>query len=278
MAGGIDMINKIFIFIQICGVASLLFATAEIAVACDLLADGSFEAGTPNPFWAETSINWGTPLCDPVTCGTLGSPRTGTWWAFFGAKANADETGTLTQTVLIPSDPLLRLQFYLWNPYTSDTGTGVDFLRVTVDGAQVFNMFAGNPLYTGGYTLVDVGLAPYADGGCHTLSFQGTTFASSLPTDIFVDDVAIQCPATVKVGATPYGTVQAAMDAAGDGSEITSTAYLFTENLQFTQPGTVTLKGGYNCAFTQNTGYTTINGGLTVSGTGTLILENVIIR
>ena len=272
------MIKRAFIFIQICGVVALLFLTAGIAAACDLLADGGFEAGTPNPFWAETSTNFGTPLCDPASCGTLGSPRTGAWWAFFGGKANADETGTLTQTLLIPADPLLRLQFYLWNPNTSDTGTGVDFLRVTVDGAQVFNTLAGNPLYTGGYTLVDLGLAPYADGGCHTLSFQGTTFASPLSTDIFVDDVAIQCPATVKVGATPYGSVQAALDAAGDGSEITATAYVFTEDLQFSQSGTVTLKGGYNCAFTQNPGYTTISGSVTVSGTGTLILENVVFR
>jgi hypothetical protein len=269
------MIKGIFIFIRICGVASLLFSTAGIAAACDLLADGSFEAGTPNPFWAETSTNFGTPLCgDPVNC--LGSPRTGTWWAFFGGKADANETGTLTQTVLIPADPLLRLKFYLWNPYTS--GNGIDFLRVTVDGAQVFNMLAGGSLYTGGYTLVDLGLAPYADGGCHTLGFQGTTFASPDTTDIFVDDVAIQCPSTVRVGATPYSSVQAAMDAAGDGSLMTATAYVFTENLQFSQSGTVTFKGGFNCAFTQNTGYTTINGSVTVNGTGTLILENVIIR
>jgi len=271
------------IFIQMCGVASLLFFTAGIAAACDFLADGGFEAGTPNPFWAETSTNFGTPLCDTESCIDVvgaGSPRTGNWWAWFGGVSDVDETASLTQSVSIPADPPLRLKFYLWNADTSGAGAGVDFLRVTVDGGQVFSMLAGNPLYTGGYTLVNLDLSPYADGGCHTLGFQATTFTAPAPstTNIFVDDVAIQCPTTVKVGATPYATVQAALDTAGDGSEITATAYVFTEDLQFSQSGTVTFKGGYNCAFSQNPGYTTINGKVTVTGTGTLILENVVFR
>lgn len=272
------MFNRIFEVTQIFGVAALLLFTAEIAAACDLLADGGFEAGTPNPFWAETSTNFGTPLCDVASCGTLGSPRTGAWWAWFGGKADADESASLTQTVLIPADPLLQLNFYLWNPNTSDTGAGVDFLMATIDGGQVFRMTAGNPLYTGGYTLVNVDLSPYADGGCHTLSFQGTTFGSPLPTDIFVDDVAIQCAATVKIGATPYESGQAAVDAAANGSVVTASAYVVMENLLYSGSGTVTFKGGYNCAFTQNPGYTTINGDVTVSGAGTLILENVIVK
>jgi len=280
IAGGRYMITRIFIFIRVCGVASLLFFSAGIAAACDLLADGSFEAGTPNPFWAETSINFDTPLCnasDPLC--VEGIARTGTWWAWFGGSSDP-ETASLTQTVLIPADPLQRLKFYLWNPVTSSTGAGVDFFRVSVDGGQVFNMLAGNTLYTGGYTLVDLNLAPYADGGCHTLSFVSTTISAPAPstTNIFVDDVAIQCPTTVRIDATPYGTVQAALDAAGDGAEITSTAYVFTEDLQFSQAGTVTFRGGYNCAFSQNTGYPTIKGSVTVNGTGTLRLGNIIVR
>jgi hypothetical protein len=91
-----------------------------------------------------------------------------------------------------------------------------------------------------------------------------------------VDDVAI-CTATVRIGATPCGSLQAALDAAGDGSEISATANLFKGDLLFSQTGGVTFKGGYDCAFSQNPGYTTINGKVTVSGTGTMIAENVII-
>jgi hypothetical protein len=272
------MTKRIWIFVQLCGIASLLFSAAEINAACDLLEDGSFEAGTPNAFWVETSTNFDTPLCDNFSCGNAGNPRTGNWWAWFGGVSDVDESASLAQSVLIPADPLLRLHFYLWNPATSGTGVGVDFLRVTIDGNQVFNMLAGNSLYTGDYTLVDLGLAPYADGGCHTLSLQSTTFNATTPTNIFVDDVAIRCTTTVIVGSTAYETVQAAMDKAGDGAEISATAYVFTEHLLFTQLGTVTFKGGYDCGFSQNPGYTTITGSVTVSGTGTLITENVIIR
>jgi hypothetical protein len=67
------------------------------------------------------------------------------------------------------------------------------------------------------------------------------------------------------------------MDAAGDGSEISATAHHFMGDLLFSQTGRVTFKGGYDCAFSQNPGYTKINGKVTVSGTGTLIAENVII-
>jgi hypothetical protein len=272
------MIKRVLMFIKMCAVASLLFSPAEIHAACELLADGSFEGGTPNAFWTETSTNFGTPLCDTGSCGgSINDSRTGNWWAWFGGISGVDETGSLTQSVLIPADPLLRLHFYLWNPVTSDTGAGADFLKVTIDGAQLFNMLAGDPLYSGGYTLVDLDLAPYADGGCHTLSLQSTTFNSTSFTNIFVDDVDIVCPTIARVGATPYASLQEAMDAAGNGSEISATVHLFSEDLLFSQTGRVTFKGGYDCAFSQSPGYTTIKGKVTVSGTGTLIVENVII-
>ncbi|MCA9871967.1 MAG: hypothetical protein KC487_16495, partial [Anaerolineae bacterium] len=30
----------------------------------NVVADGGFEAGTPNPYWSEASTNFGTPICD----------------------------------------------------------------------------------------------------------------------------------------------------------------------------------------------------------------------
>jgi hypothetical protein len=272
--GGKDMNKRISIFIQVCCVALMLFSAAETATACELLGDGSFEGGSPNAYWAET----GKPLCKNSKCGA-NYPRTGIWWAWFGGFIGAQYTGSLTQTVLISADSLPRLNFYLWNPGTSAKGVGVDFLKVTIDGEQIFIMLGGNPLYKSRYTLVDLDLTPYADGGCHTLSFQSTTVSATTVTNIFMDDVAIiHCPSIARIGATPYGSVQAAMAAAGDESEISATAQLFAENLLFSQTGRVTLKGGYDCGFFENIGYTTINGELTVSGSGTLITENIVIR
>ncbi len=57
--------------------------------ACATLADGSFEGGTPNASWTETSINFGTPLCTVEVCDGAG-PRTGAWWAWFGGISRND--------------------------------------------------------------------------------------------------------------------------------------------------------------------------------------------
>lgn len=244
---------------------------------CDTLKDGSFESGTPNIAWTETSTNFDTPLCDIATCGNSGSARTGNFWAWFGGIPNSTETGSLTQTVLIPSESLAHLNFYLRNPVSS--GNGTDFLKVTVDGNTVFNTLAGNPLYTDIYTLVDVDLKPYADNGCHTLHFESTTYSNTGFTSIFVDDVAVPyCSPVLRNGSDSFTSIQTAMNAAGNGSIITATAQDFIEDPIFSQSGRVTLKGGYDCLNSKNLGYTTISGKLTVNGTGTLVAERLIIR
>lgn len=85
-------------------------------------------------------------------------------------------------------------------------------------------------------------------------------------------------PRPPPIGDSPYASLQEAMDAASNGSEISATAYLFSGDLLFSQTGGVTFKGGYDCAFSRNPGYTTIKGKVTVSGSGILIAENVIIN
>ena len=59
----------------------------------DVIADGSFEAGTPNPFWGEYSANFGTPICDVPGCGTGGGtgPRTGAYWTWLGGISAYEE-------------------------------------------------------------------------------------------------------------------------------------------------------------------------------------------
>jgi len=68
------------------------------------------------------------------------------------------------------------------------------------------------------------------------------------------------------------------MNDAGDLSVISATAHAVAGDLLFAQSGRVTFKGGYDCAFSQNPGFTTIDGKLTVSGTGKLVAERLRIR
>ena len=51
----------------------------------------------------------------------------------------------------------------------------------------------------------------------------------------------------------------------------------FVEDLTFSLPVTVILKGGYDCAYTENSWYTTVKGSITVSG-GPLVMENIMIE
>jgi len=60
---------------------------APRAPSADVIQDGSFEAGTPNPFWSESSTAFGSPICSVGLCGSGGGtagPRTGSYWVWFG--------------------------------------------------------------------------------------------------------------------------------------------------------------------------------------------------
>ena len=131
------------------------------------VADGSFEGGTAGPAWTQVSTNFGTPLCDPNTCGVVAA-RTGDWWIWFGGLTGAVEQGSVEQTVNIPLGAA-SLSFYLWINVSS--GNGVDDMRVLIDGQEVFSVLEGDPTYTGGYTQVTLNVDAFADGGSHTLRF-----------------------------------------------------------------------------------------------------------
>ena len=100
------------------------------------VSDGSFEAGTPNPFWTESSTNFGTPICDEVglECGTGAGtgPADGIFWAWFGGIEEYEES-SLSQAVVIPSTSN-ELRFEL-EVNTCDSAS--DYLEVLVDSTRV---------------------------------------------------------------------------------------------------------------------------------------------
>lgn len=77
----------------------------------EVVVDGSFEAGTDNPYWSATP---GT-LCTIQTCGDgagTAGPEDGLVWAWFGGSEGA-MTQTLEQTVALPRGDA-ELEFELW--------------------------------------------------------------------------------------------------------------------------------------------------------------------
>ena len=177
--------------------------------AYDSISDGSFESGTPNSFWTEVSTNFGTPLCDAGGCGTGGGtagPMTGEWWVWFGG-ATADENGSVTQNVVLTGAPALG--FYLWAPVPG-TATARGTFDVYLDGVSIFQIAQGDAAYAA-YTQVLLDLSAYADGGSHSLRFEGIQIGPDVVTFNLDDVTLLACPtatadvsdlAITKVGAS----------------------------------------------------------------------------
>lgn len=161
----------------------------------EAVVDPSFELGTPNAAWAEVSTNYGTPLCDVAGCGTgTGTgPLTGDWWAWFGGAGGVYEEASVSQDVVI--SPGSNLSFY-FEAIVCDTAA--DYLEVTIDGNQIWYVDGGSPLCgTLGYSMQTADLAPYDDGGVHTLTFYSENFGQGGGgSNFFVDDVSIPGTAT----------------------------------------------------------------------------------
>jgi hypothetical protein len=155
----------------------------------DVVADGSFEGGAFGGFWTESSTNFGTPLCDAASCGPGGGtagPNTGDWWAWFGGIGSF-EVGSVEQSVTIPNGTA-NLAFYLWIGAAS--ANGVDDLVVSLDGNVLLTILENDATYAGGYTLVNIDVTAYADGGAHTLLLESTCLGPGV-TNFNVDDVSL---------------------------------------------------------------------------------------
>ena len=162
------------------------------ALGPNAVADGSFEAGPFGGVWNESSTNFGTPICDVVTCGTgTGTgPRTGSFWTWFGGIA-AFEAGSVSQTVTIPTGDV-TLSFWL-EQIVCDSPS--DYMQVLIDGTEVFRTDGGSALCGQlGYTEITVDLTAlgFADGQPHDVEFRSEIFAANGGgTNFFVDDVVI---------------------------------------------------------------------------------------
>lgn len=165
-------------------------ALQSITSKINIANDGGFEGGTPSTTWAESSTNFGTPICDVNSCGTgSGSgPRTGLFWAWFGGISFYEE-GTLSQNITIPVGSV-SLIFYL-EQFVCDSV--FDYLEVLVDGNQVFYTDGSSPLCDSlGYVEQRANVSAFADGGVHTLEFHSEVFGVNFGvSNFFVDDVTL---------------------------------------------------------------------------------------
>jgi hypothetical protein len=154
------------------------------------VADGGFEAGALSGNWSEFSLLFGTPLCD-AGCSGASFARTGDWWSWFGGAPGFFEEGSVSQAVVIPSSAS-SLDF--WLDIQTASGNGLDLFEVTIDAIQVFSILENGA--GAGYTLYQIPLGAFADGGAHTIEFHATCEAGGTFTNFMLDDVSITTQAT----------------------------------------------------------------------------------
>jgi len=138
---------------------------------------GDFEEGTPNPFWEEASINFGTPLCTISRCSKPISYFTvysGQWWALFGAGGGLEENSSLTQWVYF-NETFQYLQFYVFTVYPDSGLQGLtDFFKIEIDNTEIWRVNASNAYnYFGSWVYVKIPLVPFQfvldDGEAHSI-------------------------------------------------------------------------------------------------------------
>ncbi len=164
-----------------------LYLSINFTAHAQIVADGGFEMGSPNPVWDEFSTNFGSPICSAGTCTDFfGDAFEGDWWAWFGG-ATMLEIGYLRQEVTIPSGTAM-LTF--WLDITADSGNGVDFLTVSLDQVILFTVSEAEVGEYHPWTEITIDISPFADGQSHLLSFDSTV-TGPMRSNFFVDAVGI---------------------------------------------------------------------------------------
>ena len=155
--------------------------------------ESGFESGTPNPVWAETSTNFGTPLCTDALCGSSGGPNTGTWFVWFGGIA-AVEDGSVQQSFIIEATDT-ELTFARQLPACDSAD---DFVRLTLDGTTVWEKDGADPAcgepdyFTETIDLASASGGPYNDDLAHVIRFDSSVTATNGGiSNFFIDDVSI---------------------------------------------------------------------------------------
>jgi PKD repeat protein len=176
----------------------------------------------------------------------------------------------------------------------SDTSPTADFTGNPTSGTAPFTV-----TFTNNSTAYDQPLTCEwdFDNDGSTDSYEGNTFytydnpgtysvkltvtdSDGSPNTLTRTNYIYVCAAPVRIlGVTSvyFPTLQEAYDIAEDGDIIQSQVATLTENFNINMDKTVTIKGGYDCSYTTQTGKTTINGTLNIID-GTATIENLVLQ
>ncbi len=163
-------------------------------VTSELVQDGGFEAGLPNPHW-QTASNRSSSILDNSSIPQPNPTHSGAWKAWLGGDNNVQES--LWQTITVPSGTASLQVSFWWLVNTNEPSPLVnDRLDVQLrdsTGATIlttpYNLYDGDANTVWQQTTVTISASPYT-GQTIQIAFVADTDASN-PTSFFIDDVSV---------------------------------------------------------------------------------------
>jgi hypothetical protein len=118
------------------------------------------------------------------------------------------------------------------------------------------------------------------DGSPQTLTkYIWEYLGNTIPCEVY--DTCSGCenlPVRINNTAPGYSTISEAYSYASTNDTLWIQDSFFSGDLSFNDNIIINLKGGYNCAFSSNTGYSTISGSVTIGGFSQVTAENLVLK
>lgn len=157
----------------------------EIEPAGQSIINGGFELGTNWQAFSNSFSDVSPPLCSLPGC--AGAPRTGTSWLRFGARAGTTETAFAQQTFTTTAGDA-TLEFYL--SIYAHNGRGIqDYVKLSLDGEEIFRVSDANTEYDNGYAKVTIPLTDLSAGE-HVLRFDSVSNSTANIVRFSIDDIS----------------------------------------------------------------------------------------
>jgi len=175
------------------GIPSLATVTIiDNDIPASYIVDGDFEqgiSGVLSPVWNENSDNFKTPIyrCRIRICDV--KPHSGDNYIWFG-RVDAQDTASVDQYLVIPNQ---ATTLHFWLKITKASGTGNDFVQISIDDNEIFRVTDADRNVYLDYAQVTLDITPYADGKSHHLRFSSQVFGDGV-TNFFIDDIALTIP------------------------------------------------------------------------------------
>jgi PKD repeat protein len=258
-----------------------LSGTGELQYTLTVNKNGSTGTGTVTS--GPSGISCGADCSEPYANGAVvtltAAPDAG---SSFAGWSGGGCSGTGSCVVTINSNTAVTAIFNTIPPIADFSGTPVSgdaLLNVSFTDSSSNNPVSWSWTFgDGGTSTAQNPSHIYEDPGTYTVSLTATNAGGPSTTTKTNYITVTSLPLRIS-GAPPsyYSSLTAAYGAAAGGDAIQGQAEVFTEDLNCNRNISVTLKGGYDATFAGNTGFTTINGSLTITS-GTVTVENIVIQ